>query len=237
MSDGGFIVAILTAFIIKWILFPKDYILSRLAFFKNQILKSETISESYNIQQESIKLASDSNSNSHEESNIFLDTPTNIWETSHSGEIVSEEKKSSEKYSSHRNDSQEKNIVHEMNILEKFFAENLLAKVWWIFVFLGVLFLLGLIYTMIGPVTKLVLWFTIWGLCYASWVWLDKKWYIEESRIILWVALLINYLVILWWRYFLWNDETSSAMILSVGLTFFFLVANTIIAIIVRLEY
>ena len=49
-----------------------------LDFFKNQILKSETISESYNIQEESIKLASDSNSNSDVESNINLDTPTNI---------------------------------------------------------------------------------------------------------------------------------------------------------------
>ncbi len=260
----AFMIGAVAAVIVKGFVFPKDYILSRLLFFKRQILKWENISENTYTQQERVELESDDEidepydsvevEEDTENENIYLDTPAEsqnevysesnepennlVIDEEYQEEIDVHETPAKAQYAYQSDSSSKKSSeVRELNMFEKFFAENLLAKVWGIFVFLGVLFLLGLVYTMIGPITKLILWFVVWGMCYISWVWLDKKWYIEESRIVLWIALLINYLVILWGRYYLWSDDTSSSTILSVGITFFFLIVNTVLAIVTSQVY
>jgi len=130
-------------------------------------------------------------------------------------------------YSAASDTNHESRKEREANMLEKFFAENLLAKVWGILVFLWVVFLLSLVYTLISPVTKLLLWFGIGALCYLAGIILAKKWYKQESHIVLGTAILINYLVILAGRYILWSEDS----VLSVSLTMLLLVANTVFAI------
>ncbi|MDA9129017.1 DUF2339 domain-containing protein [Candidatus Gracilibacteria bacterium] len=133
--------------------------------------------------------------------------------------------------------SEYKNTPSEPGVIEKFFSENLLAKLGGILVFLGVLFLLSLIYSIIGPVAKMCIGLAIGFTCYGAGVFLDKKGYINESRIVFGTAILINYLVILSGRYLLGDDASSSGTLLTVSTTFIFLILNTIFAVVTALVY
>lgn len=131
-------------------------------------------------------------------------------------------------------------IPRELNAFERFFSENILAKLWGILVFLWVLFFLALIgpavYSLIWPVGKIVIGFIIGFGAYGIGVWLDKKWYNNEGRIVIGTAILINYLVILSGRFLLdGNSETWD--LLSVWITFIFLILNTLFAIVTSLVY
>jgi len=115
-----------------------------------------------------------------------------------------------------------------------FFTENVMAKIWWILIFLSVLFFLHLIYSQIWNVWRLIIWFVVWFTTIWVGVFLDKKKFENESRILLWLWFLINYLVILAWRYLLW---TNADPFLSEWLTFILLILNTIFAITTSLVY
>jgi len=119
--------------------------------------------------------------------------------------------------------------------LKAFFSENLLAKLGWILVFIWVLFFLSLVYSSIWPVWKLIIWFAVWFSIFITWVWLDKKDLWNEWRILIWIWILINYLVILSWRYLIWNNIDNN--ILSVWTTFLFLILNTVFAVVTSLVY
>ncbi len=121
--------------------------------------------------------------------------------------------------------------------IQWFFSENLLAKIGWILLFLGVLFFLNLIYTSVGPVAKIIIGILFWFLVYGAWVYLDKKWFTSESRILLGLWILINYLVILSGRYIIWGDGWADQGMFSVGITFLFLILNTIFWILTSLVY
>lgn len=125
--------------------------------------------------------------------------------------------------------------------IKNFFSENLLAKIWWFIIFLWVVFLLFTLYVNIWPVWKIIVGFAIWFWIYSIWVFLDKKWFVWESRILLWIWILINYLVILWWRYLIWNNydlwNTIPVWFFSDWLAFLFLILNTALAIITSLLY
>jgi len=116
--------------------------------------------------------------------------------------------------------------------ISKFFSENLLAKIGWILVFLSVLFFLSLIYSNVWNVAKIIIGFAVWFGVYIVWVILEKKWLEWEWKILLWVWILINYLVILSWRYLL-----GDSWYLSEWTTMLFLVLNTIFAIVTSLVY
>lgn len=119
--------------------------------------------------------------------------------------------------------------------IKNFFSENLLAKLGWILVFMWVLFFLSLIYTSIWAVWKLIIWFLVWFFIFLAWVWLDKKDLKNESKILLWIWILINYLVILSWRYLIWDSVDNN--ILTVWTTFLLLILNTIFAVVTSLVY
>jgi MFS family permease len=123
------------------------------------------------------------------------------------------------------------------NFMEKFFAENALAKIGGIILFLGVLFLLKLVYTVIGPIGKLMLGFSIGILLFAVGAILDDKGYKKEARIVIGTSILINYLVILAGRYQIEESSYAGKTILNEGITFFFLIVNTLFAIIASLAY
>ncbi len=122
------------------------------------------------------------------------------------------------------------------NIFEKFFSENLLAKIGGILLFLGVLFLLQLVYTKIGPVGKLLIGFSIGFILYGVGIFLDKKRLLRESRVLLGTGIIIIYLVILSGRYLI-GDVFTHTMILSEGITFLLLICNTALSIITSLVY
>lgn len=125
----------------------------------------------------------------------------------------------------------------EPNFLEKFFAENALAKIGGILLFLGVLFFLSLIYTAAGPVSKVIIWFATGFIFFWTGVVLDRKWYTNESRTMLWVGILVNYLVILSGRYLVWVQMWEGNWVLTEGTTFLFLILNTVFAIVTSLVY
>ncbi|PLX22216.1 hypothetical protein C0584_00490 [Candidatus Parcubacteria bacterium] len=125
----------------------------------------------------------------------------------------------------------------EPGIFQQFFAENALAKIGGILLFLGVLFLLKLVYTVIGPIGKLMIGFMIGIILFSIGALLDSKGYRKEARIVIGTSILINYLVILSGRYLIEESSHMGKTILSEGLTFFFLILNTLFAISTSIAY
>jgi len=121
----------------------------------------------------------------------------------------------------------------EPNFFEKFFAENVIAKLGGILLFLGVLFFLWLVYDSAGPVGRIIIGFAIGFTIYGVGVVLDKKDLINESRVLLGIGILVNYLVILAGRYFLGGTD----VFLNEWLTLVFLIMNTVLGIITSLIY
>ncbi|OIP53681.1 hypothetical protein AUK10_02105 [Candidatus Gracilibacteria bacterium CG2_30_37_12] len=137
--------------------------------------------------------------------------------------------------------------IQEPSFIEKFFAENALAKIGGILLFLGVLFFLSLIFTALGPVGKIIIGFMTGFTFFGIGVWLDTKEYNNESRTMMGVGILVNYLVILSGRYLIGDGSSIVATDVAVvsgninylteGTTFFFLILNTIFAIVASLVY
>lgn len=123
----------------------------------------------------------------------------------------------------------------EPNAIQRFFATNALAKVGGILLFLGVLFLLQLVYTQLGPVGKVAIGFGFGFLFYFTGVFLDKKKFESEGRILIGIGLLVNYLVILAGRYLIFDQYNDG--LFSDGLSFFLLLLNTIFAITTAFVY
>ncbi len=123
------------------------------------------------------------------------------------------------------------------NFIQKFFAENMLAKVGGILLFLAVLFLLQLVYTVIGPIGKLMIGFLVGFVIFGVGVFIDGKGYKKESGILMGTAILINYLVILSGRYLIGEELFADKTILNESMTFLLLIVNTVFAITVSIAY
>lgn len=117
--------------------------------------------------------------------------------------------------------------------LSDFFAENLMSKIWWILLAIWVIFLMSLVYSVVWPVTKIIIWFIIWFAVYSIWIFIEKKWYKTEWMILLWTWILINYIVILSWKFIIWDNS----WFLSAWLTFLLLILNTIFSIVTSFVY
>ncbi|MCD5374967.1 DUF2339 domain-containing protein [Candidatus Gracilibacteria bacterium] len=222
IDDDLIFFGIIIAIAIKFILFSPNYIKSRLQFFKTQILKSEGVNISQEVHQ-------NTQDDFIEEISTEEDT---ILETKPMRDNLEEVN-----YIASQDQEHTPSEPREPNFIEKIFSENILAKVGGIIVFLGVLFLLSTIYAVIGPVGKIVIGFALGFAFYAAGVWLDKKGFINESRIVMGVAILINYLVILSGRFLLGSDTSVDNTLLSVGATFMFLILNTVFAVVTALLY
>ncbi|MDD4530492.1 MAG: DUF2339 domain-containing protein [Candidatus Gracilibacteria bacterium] len=125
----------------------------------------------------------------------------------------------------------------EPNFLEKFFAENALAKIGGILLFLGVLFFLSLVVNALGPVGKIGIGFVVGFAIFSIGTFLDKKGFEKEGRILIGVGILVNYLVILSGRYILGDETNSGNTLTSEGTTFIFLILNTIFSVVISLSY
>lgn len=232
---------------IVWLIFKKlflskDYIESRLEFFANGLTKIEQKPLSCPEDTPSDKFSS-SYQEKEATNNIeeFIKEEIDINNYKLEWEVFENDLPKIENNSTNINTVKEE-IVEKVSepsklqlAIKNFFSENLLAKIWGILVFLWVLFLLSLVYSSIWPVWKLIIWFIIWFWVYFSWVILDKKNFHNEWRILLGIWILINYLVILSGRHLIsYTDDTN---ILSIGITFVFLIFNTVFAVLTSLIY
>ena len=125
----------------------------------------------------------------------------------------------------------------EPNFIQKFFQENALAKIGGILLFLSVVFLMQLVYTKIGPIGKLMIGFAAGFFVFVAGWYLDKKGFKKESKIVMGVAVLINYLVILSGRYLIGEGLLVKKTILNQIMTFFLLTVNTIFAVSVGMAF
>ncbi|MDD2907503.1 MAG: DUF2339 domain-containing protein [Candidatus Gracilibacteria bacterium] len=123
-----------------------------------------------------------------------------------------------------------------MKNIKDFFKENILAKIGSILVFLGVLFLLSLIWNTLPSLGKIIIGFIIGFSIYFTGVILDGKGLKGESRILLGTGILINFLVILGGKYVL-DGNVNSTHFFSTGVTFLFLILNTIFGVITSIAY
>ncbi len=206
------IINLVIAFIIKSLFLSQWYIKSRLEFFFEAVIQRQ---EKTSLVKELTK--SKELKNKEE---------TKIVNIKHSDDKLKKSRKKVEK--------KEENIVFTM--LKNFFSKNLLAKLWAILVFLWVLFLIWLVWNQVPNLLKLIIGFAIGFAIYFSWVYLDKKWVKQESKILIWTWILINFLVILWWKFVLeWTSFNE--YYLSTWASFILLILNTIFAVITWLLY
>jgi len=229
---GFLFISILLWFIIKGIFLSKRYISDRLDFFVEWIISRlwdkeiKAVTEK-NITDKLIKKDNITPIDKKTEINEEFNTPT----TNEPVKLIKEEIKKQKI---------EKVEIHEDSKLviyfKWFFKENILAKIWSILVFLWVLFLMSLIWNNIPSMWKIIIWFIIWFTTYFTWVILYKKWNTWESIILLWTWILINFLVILAWKYILdWNVNTTP--LLSTWVTFLFLILNTLFWVVTSFVY
>ena len=128
-------------------------------------------------------------------------------------------------------------IPSKPNFIQSFFKENALAKIGGILLFLAVLFFLQLIYTIIGPIGKVMVGFLFGFTIFGIGLFLEKKGHHKESRILLGTAILINYLVILSGRYLIGEDMFVDQTLFNESITFFLLIINTIFAVSVAVAF
>ncbi len=221
LYDGWWIVLwLITACICKWVLLPEDFIKSQLSV--KQSLDSQKTSPINKQMKEDAR-----------QDDELFDIDLKQVEPVVSNIAISESKDTTlvqeELY-----ESSEFDLMLEKwsKAISDFFSTNLLAKLWGILIFLWVLFLLALVYNSIPDWIKLLIWFAIGMSAYMSGVWLDSKEIKSESRILMWVWILINYLVILSGRYMIGDDG-----FLSQTTTFILLILNTVFAILTSISY
>ena len=128
-------------------------------------------------------------------------------------------------------------IPSKPSFIQNFFKENALAKIGGILLFLAVLFFLQLIYTIIGPIGKVMVGFLFGFIVFGIGLFLDKKGHYKESKILLGTAILINYLVILSGRYLIGEEMFVDQTLFNESITFFLLIINTIFAVSVAMAF
>lgn len=197
---------------------------------KVEKVEEKNISKNFYEKNEAILSVKDKSIPSFEE---MLENEKEIQKSFKKEETIKKEKQENQIFSTLKWEFEKTEV---WNNLSKFFKENLLAKIWAIFLLIWVWFLMMLIWNEINDATKIILWFLIWFSCYFSWIWLDKRKFIWESRILMWIGIWINFLVILAWRYLFsyWFTDNEN---LSIILTFLGLILNTIFWIFTSLKY
>lgn len=235
--------------IIFWLIFKKIFlseifIKERLEFFTEWIeqkIKNNLYWKKTEIKKEKLEVIEEDEEETENEIN-FIDI---INEPETENEINNNWQKENLKtdYKEEKQSEQIKTIKPKIKkdslviiYIKSFFKENLLAKIGSMLVFLWVLFLLSLMWKIIPSIWKIIIWFFIWFWVYYSWILLHKKWYTWEAKILLWTWVLINFLVILWWKHILENNVNSTALF-STWITFLFLILNSIFWIVTSFAY
>lgn len=236
--------------IIKFLLFSENYIKNTVVTYANKVVlmnqkatqnnvykeQDNKVKSSESVHQEGFTAQDSIEFVKEEYADLAFSDPTNLesYKIEDSGINDNENILKQETVEEIR---KEEIIRKEPTALEKFLSENLLAKIGWLLLFIWVLFFLSLIYKTLWSIGKLTLGFIAGFTFYGIGVFIDKIWYQKEGRILLGVWILVNYLVILSWRYIIGNDANIENTILSETTTFLFLILNTIFGIVTSLVY
>lgn len=243
--------------ILKWIFLSRQYIESRVEHFSKVALKiskcDSTVNGNSTESPASPKEEINKQSDNFSKKTLYEDTWYNDehlawveWVNKNTEQWTDEIKIHSTNDISYATKKSEKSedtwreiewFEKTWDVFHRFFSENILAKIWWILVFLWVLFLLSLVWSAIPWILKLFIGFIIGMICYFSWIRLDKKWLPNEGRILMWIAILINYAVILSGRYIIWETSIDTTPLFSGWISFIFLILNTIFAVVTSLYY
>lgn len=223
--DWLFLIGIVFWIILKKLLFSENYIQERLKVFANWL--EAIISEKNKI---------------HINTSVSLDSLSEIKQEQNN--LVTQTIKNNTREESIQKSLNKKPHTETskfLSALKKIFSENILAKIGAILVFLGIVFLMSLFWHQVPAIIKIMLGFAIGFWIYFIWIKLDKKWFIWESKILLWTWILINFLVILAGKYIIWDNYTDTHIngiaILSTGITFILLILNTIFWLVTSLVY
>lgn len=119
--------------------------------------------------------------------------------------------------------------------LKDFFAENLMAKIGWILLSLWAMFFMYLVYNVVWDVAKVMIGFALWFWIYVIWIKLYSKWYESESMILLWTWILINYIVILTWKFIIFDWDNS--VFATSWITFLLLILNSLFSVVTAFIY
>ncbi len=125
--------------------------------------------------------------------------------------------------------------------IKDFFATNTLAKIWAILIFLAVVYFLkwvaGYFWEVIWSVWRLIIGFIIGFSTFWIGVYLHWRWNKNEWIILIRLSILINYGVILSWRYLIGEDNIWADWFLTEGITFLLLIFNTVFGVVTSLVY
>lgn len=244
MFFGWVIWSIAIWMIFKKIFLSEDFIITRLEFFAEwleEIISSKQ-KKNQNIhteipQEEKVVDLSQPLAQKEEIKQEYIPEPDYTEKLQEKVDIISQENTSDYEDEPSDNYQEEYKPEEPSKIaiyIKNFFAENILAKIGSILVFLGVVFLMSLIWNQIPNVGKIIIGFAIGFTTYFTWIILDKKGLSWEARTLLWTWILINFLVILAWKHILWDNYSESIVVL---VTFLFLILNTVFWVVTSLVY
>ena len=251
--------------VIKKLLFSENFITSRLQYFQSRLIENIWKTKNTVIDNMVTQDFSDSTSSSfsNEEISSSIDnrdsdytSVTQIWDSWL--EVISNKKQVEEKPSNQLNYSISKEeekiekieeapwildiyIEKTIDYIKEFFSTNTLAKIWAILIFLAVVFFLRWIaetfWEVIGPVWRLLIGFVIAFWIFWTWSIVYARWNKNEGLILIGLWILINYGVILSWRYLIWESSLWEDWFLTEGITFLLLIFNTVLWVVTSLVY
>ncbi|PID87336.1 hypothetical protein CSB07_01910 [Candidatus Gracilibacteria bacterium] len=261
-DDEGFISFIIVLLIFKFIILRKAYIEERVTFFVNAISNNKTIKSSLGTTRESLNILQKNEVDSLEKTNSYLSLQDDVNSLETSKKPLAQDNTSKENiYNTKKVESKASSIEIEEReflqtdisepslskpslvevffektgeLIKNFFSENILAKIGGILIFLCALFFLRLGFELVGNFGKIIIGMLVGFTVYGAGIFLDKKGLNDQAIVLLGIAILINFLVILSGRYLL-GDVNSPYM--SSGITFFFLILNTIFAVVTSFIY
>jgi len=238
--EEAIIIWIVAIFIIKFFFLSKNFIVEKLDFFaksiKNNYLEKWVIIEKKSEEKIIENKIEEEKKPVSEFINEELETDLNTEKEEN--KIINEKIKEEKLYiKSEEIEPTVFDLALEKvwNYIKEFFSTNLLAKLGGILVFLAVVYFLKGIavsaWEAIWPVWRIIVGFLVWFASYFAWFKIHKK-YENEWIILMWTWILINFAVILTWRYLIWDN-----WYLSEGTTFLFLILNTIFWVLTSLIY
>ena len=235
------------------------FLLSILGFMSSLFIKNSFLSEEYIQERLTFFAAAIKNNEINISTPAEWNSHTEVWDTSTDNEELSnesilqpiqekepienitlsqqpEEKIERNSIPIEQKEYSEKKPLYITTLITKFFSENILAKIGAILVFIGVVFLMSLIWNEIPAIWKLILGFLIGFLCFIFGWKLVEKWSKAEWHILLGTWILINFLVILSGKHIL-TIEWSNAELLSTWATFMLLILNSILWVVTSFVY
>jgi len=239
--DNDFFIAWLILWIvIKRIFLSENFIKDRLEFF------AESIKNNYSLEKEKQNIKSPINPFHKEDINIEYKEEKNInlQEIEEVKTVDTKIKVEEKVYIEPENFEPTKFdllIERISKYIKDFFSTNTIAKIWAVILFFVVIYFLKWFATsfwdIIWPVGRLILGFLVSVIIFGFWIKLEKTDAKHEWMILIWLSILLNFAIILSWRYLIWENFNGSDWFLTSWITFILLILNTVFWVVTSLVY